>query len=331
MDIAPLGVTMGDPAGIGGELTLKAWLNRRKIGPTFLAVDDPGRLSFLAQSLGMDVPMEAATPETASAVFRNALPVLSSTLKGDVTPGKPRADHANAAIASIRHATQLSLDGRLAGLVTNPVYKRSLYDAGFAFPGQTEFVGALTDPNAQPIMLLAGPKLRVAPLTTHLPLRAALDKVTTQAIVKLGKALATALDQDFGFKPARIAVAGLNPHAGEEGKMGLEEIEIIQAAVEQLVDAGVSASGPFSPDSMFHEAARATYDAALCMYHDQALIPLKTLDFQSGVNVTLGLPVVRTSPDHGTAFDIAGKGIADPTSFLAALDMAAAIARRRAA
>ncbi|MGZ0189745.1 MAG: 4-hydroxythreonine-4-phosphate dehydrogenase PdxA, partial [Alphaproteobacteria bacterium] len=322
MDIAPLGVTMGDPAGIGGELTLKAWLDRRESGPVFLAIDDPGRLSTLATTLGMDVPMQAATPETASAVFRNALPILNSPLDGDVTPGNPRADHANAAIASIEQAARLSLEGRLAGLVTNPVYKRSLYDAGFAFPGQTEFVGALTDPSAQPIMLLAGPKLRVAPLTTHLPLRAALDQVTTPAIVKLGKALAIALEQDFGFSPARIAVAGLNPHAGEEGKMGLEEIEVIQGAVEQLVAAGISASGPYSPDSMFHEAARETYDAALCMYHDQALIPLKTLDFQSGVNVTLGLPVVRTSPDHGTAFDIAGKGIADPTSFLAALDMA---------
>lgn len=322
---------MGDPAGIGGELTLAAWIARRESGPTFFAVDCPERLTAIAKSLGLDAPIREATPENASSIFRDALPVLPQSLPAQPTPGRPDPKHARAAIASIELATKLALAGRAAGLVTNPVYKRNLYDAGFDYPGQTEFVGALTDPAAQPIMLLASPALRVAPLTTHLPLTAAIAEVTTDAIVKLGAALAKALAQDFGCDPARIAVAGLNPHAGEEGKMGREEIDIIAPAVAALNKLGVAATGPHSPDSMFHEEARAHYDAVLCMYHDQALIPLKTLDFRSGVNVTLGLPVVRTSPDHGTAFDIAGRGVADPSSFMAALDLAAAIARRRRA
>lgn len=330
MVLSPLAVTMGDPAGIGGELTLAAWLARRATGPAFFAVDCPRRLEALAASLGFAVPIATATPETAADIFPEALPVLPMPLAGDVSPGRPDPAHAEAAIESIRQAVLLAKDGRAAGLVTNPVYKRSLYDAGFRFPGQTEFVADLTAPEARPIMLLAGPELRVAPLTTHLPLADAVAAVETNAIVRLGEALARALAQDFGFSPPRIAVAGLNPHAGEEGKLGREEIDVIQPAIEALRAAGIAASGPWSPDSMFHASARAEYDAALCMYHDQALIPLKTVDFQSGVNATLGLPVVRTSPDHGTAFDIAGRGEADVTSFLAALDMAAAIAATRA-
>lgn len=330
MSDKPIAVTMGDPAGIGGELTLTGWLARRSGGPAFFAIDCPDRLAKLARLLGLDVPVREATPETAADIFADALPVLATPLTGAVSPGRPDPAHAAAAIAAIEQATTLAASGRASGLVTNPVYKRNLYEAGFAYPGQTEFVGALTDPDAQPIMLLAGPQLRVAPLTTHLPLVQAIQAVSVDRIVALGHALARALRQDFGFDPPRIAVAGLNPHAGEEGKMGREDVDLIAPAVAALRAAGVDATGPLSPDSMFHEAARAHYDAALCMYHDQALIPLKTLDFQSGVNATLGLPVVRTSPDHGTAFDIAGKGVADPTSFLAALDLAAAIARRRA-
>lgn len=328
--LQPLAVTMGDPAGIGGELTLKAWLARRAGGPAFFAIDCPTRLAALAAHLGLDVPIKEATPENAASRFAEALPVLPLRLDGQVMHGAPRLDHAPAAIESIERAARLSADGRAAGLVTNPVYKRNLYEAGFAYPGQTEFLGALTDPDAQPIMLLASPTLKVAPLTTHLPLKDAIQQVTMARIVALGRALAQALAQDFGRDPARIAVAGLNPHAGEEGKMGTEDMEFIMPAVAALRAEGVAAFGPMSPDSMFHETARATYDVALCMYHDQALIPLKTLDFNSGVNVTLGLPIVRTSPDHGTAFDIAGKGVADPTSFMAALDLAAEIARRRA-
>jgi len=330
MPLPPIAITMGEPSGIGGELTLSAWRARRRTGPAFIVLDCPERLAALARRLGIEAPIREATPETAADIFPDALPVLPSPLAAPVEPGRPTTAQARAAIASIEQATKLAAAGRVAALVTNPVYKRSLYDAGFAYPGQTEFVGALTDPAAQPIMLLAGPQLRVAPLTTHVPLTEAIAAVSVEKIVRLGAGLAQALAQDFGCAPARIAVAGLNPHAGEEGKMGREEVDVIGPAVAALRAAGVAATGPFSPDSMFHASARAAYDAALCMYHDQALIPLKTLDFQSGVNVTLGLPVVRTSPDHGTAFDIAGKGLADPSSFLAALDLAAEIARRRA-
>ncbi len=329
MTLPPIAVTMGDTAGIGGELALKAWLDRRATGPTFFMVDNPARLAAQAKAFGFDVPIRETEPGGADACFRDALPVLPMDAPADAKLGRADPAHAAAAIRSIEIATRLASDGQAAGLVTNPVYKRSLYDAGFGYPGQTEFVGALTDPDARPIMLLAGPQLKVAPLTTHLPLKDAIAKVDEAAIVDLGARLATALTQDFGFNPARIAVAGLNPHAGEEGKIGLEDEEVIRPAVARLRAQGVAATGPLSPDSMFHAAARAQYDAALCMYHDQALIPLKTLDFQSGVNVTLGLPVVRTSPDHGVAFDIAGKGVADPSSFMAALDLARAIAARR--
>lgn len=327
----PLAVTMGDPAGIGGELTLAAWVARRTAGQPFFAIDDPERLASVAKQLGLDVPIKETSPEDAASTFAEALPVLPLDALGAVTPGKPSPSHAAAAIESIRLAVEVSMAGRAGGLVTNPVYKKSLYDHGFRYPGQTEYVGALSDPEAHPIMLLASPSLKVVPLTTHLPLRDAIDAVTTDAIVALGKLMAAALAQDFGHDPVRLAIAGLNPHAGEEGKMGTEDEAIIRPAVAALQAAGVAAIGPLSPDSMFHEEARVNYDAALCMYHDQALIPLKTLDFRSGVNATLGLPVVRTSPDHGTAFDIAGQGKADTSSFLAALDMAAAIAARRQA
>jgi len=331
MTLPPLAITMGDPAGIGGELTLAAWRARRSSGPAFFVLDCPRRLAALARRLNIDAPIREATPETAAAIFPDALPVLPITLEGESIPGRPNPAHAPAAIAAIEQATRLCQAGTASAVVTNPVYKRNFYEVGFAYPGQTEFLGALSAPEAQPIMLLASPQLRVVPLTTHVPLLEAVRRVSKDGIVALGKALAPALAQDFGFSPARIAIAGLNPHAGEEGKMGREEEDIIRPAVAELIAAGIKAIGPFSPDSMFHADARASYDAALCMYHDQALIPLKTLDFQSGVNVTLGLPVVRTSPDHGTAFDIAGSGKADATSFLAAIDLAAAIARRRQA
>ena len=329
MSIPPIAVTMGDPAGVGGELTLTAWLARRTNGPAFFAVDDPARLQALAKRLGLDVPIVETDGADAGAHFSTALPVVPLKLAKDAIPGRPDVAHAETAVASIEQAVRMAVSGAASAIVTNPVYKKSLYDAGFDYPGQTEFVGALTDPAARPIMLLAGPSLKVTPLTTHLPLKDAIARVTTDAIVALGADFASALAQDFGFDPARIAVAGLNPHAGEEGKMGREDEDIIRPAVEALRAADIAATGPLSPDSMFHAEARAGYDAALCMYHDQALIPLKTLDFYEGVNATLGLPVVRTSPDHGTAFDIAGKGQANAASFLAALDMAAAIAKRR--
>ena len=326
----PIAITMGDPAGIGGELTIAAWKSRRTQGPAFYVYDCPQRLQDLAKRLQIQLPLiEITDPKEAISQFPNALPVLPVPLPTLPVPGLPDPSHAAFAIRSIELAAQACLEGKASGLVTNPVYKKSFYDAGFAFPGQTEFVGAISDPSALPLMLLAGPSLKVVPLTTHVPIIEAVTSLTVKRITTVGTALAKALEQDFGFSPPRIAISGLNPHAGEEGKMGRQEIEIITPAVNILREHGISVIGPLSPDSMFHSAARSSYDAALCMYHDQALIPLKTLDFYSGVNITLGLPIVRTSPDHGTAFDIAGTGQADPSSFLAALDIASEIAARR--
>lgn len=327
-----LALTMGDPAGVGGELTLAAWARLRgdRGGPAFVALDDPARLSGLAASLGLDVPVAAVDgPEAAAGVFADALPVLSVPLRAPATPGRPDPANGPAVLASVERAVRLALDGRVGGLVTNPIGKATLYRAGFAFPGHTEYLGALTGAAEPPVMMLACPGLRVVPVTVHVPLRRALDDLSAEAIVRTGLALARALRDDFGVGTPRLAVAGVNPHAGEEGTMGDEEARVVAPAVAALRAAGVDARGPLPPDAVFTPRARAGYDAALCMYHDQGLIPLKALDVDGGVNVTLGLPVVRTSPDHGTALDIAGTGRADPGSLLAALRMAAEVAGRR--
>ena len=252
-------------------------------------------------------------------------------------------------LGSIRRAVELALSGDAAAVVTNPIQKKVLMDAGFAHAGHTEYLGELAGPRFRPVMMLAcpgrparrppsrasskqgAPGLRVVPVTVHVSLAEALRLLTTERIVAAGRAAAQALRQDFGFATPRLAVAGLNPHAGEDGALGREDALIVAPAVAALRAEGIDARGPLSPDTMFHEAARARYDAAICMYHDQALIPLKTLDFFGGVNVTLGLPFVRTSPDHGTAPDIAGKGIANPASLMAALRLAHEIAGHRAA
>ena len=326
----PIAITMGDPAGVGGELTISAWLAKHTSSNAFYVYDCPRRLHALARLLKVDVAIaEISQPEEAFSCFSKALPVLPITLPSLPVPGQPDPQHAEFAIQSIELAVKACMSGEAAGVVTNPVYKKSFYDAGFKYPGQTEFVGAISDPSALPLMLLAGPSLKVVPLTTHLPLSDAVKSVTSERIITVCTAMAKSLAQDFGFSPPRIAISGLNPHAGEEGKMGREEIEIIEPAINALKDRGVSVVGPLSPDSMFHNEARESYDAALCMYHDQALIPLKTLDFYSGVNITLGLPIVRTSPDHGTAFNIAGTGSVDSSSFLAAIEFAEAISGRR--
>jgi 4-hydroxythreonine-4-phosphate dehydrogenase len=321
---APLALTMGDPAGIGGELTLKAWLARRE-GAPFVALDDPARLAALAAALGLDVPIRPVDRAAdALAVFPAGLPVLPVALGAQPVLG--RADPANAAavIASIERATKLTLAGETAAVVTNPIHKSTLYGIGFPHPGHTEFLAALTrTPLA--VMMLAGPGLRVVPVTIHVSLRRMLDLLTAERIVATARVTADALRRQWGIAAPRLAIAGLNPHAGEDGTMGDEEITIIGPAIARLRAEGIDAAGPFAADSMFTEAARATYDVALGMYHDQALIPLKTLDMWRGVNVTLGLPIIRTSPDHGTAFAIAGKGIADPTSLIAAIDLAASL------
>jgi 4-hydroxythreonine-4-phosphate dehydrogenase len=326
----PLALTMGDPAGIGGELTLRAWLALRGGGLAFVALDDPGRLERLAQDMGLDVPVRVVRDAAeAGEIFATALPVLAVKLASVPVPGQPDAANASAVVGSIEQATKLALIGAVGGVVTNPINKAALYQAGFAYPGHTEFLAELTGATGQQIMMLASPMLRVVPVTVHASLRDSIAMLTTEMIVAAARTTAAALRRDFGIVSPRLAVAGLNPHAGEKGALGTEEATMVQPAIDALRAEGLDVSGPWPPDTMFTAAARARYDVAICMYHDQALIPLKTLDMDHGVNVTLGLPIVRTSPDHGTAYDIAGKGLANATSLLAAIELAGALAGRR--
>jgi 4-hydroxythreonine-4-phosphate dehydrogenase len=328
----PLALTMGDPAGIGGELTLRAWLALHQAGPSFIALDDPERLERLAQTMGLAVPVQVVTDAAkASAVFPHGLPVLPVRLPVMPVAGQPDKANSVAIIDSIKHATAAALAGSVSGVVTNPINKAALYQAGFSYPGHTELLAALTGAAGQQIMMLVCPMLRVVPVTVHASLRDSIAMLTTDMIVAASRTTATALQRDFGIASPRLAVAGLNPHAGEQGALGIEETTLVQPAVDRLRAEGLDVSGPWPPDTMFTARARACYDAAICMYHDQALIPLKTLDMDHGVNVTLGLPIVRTSPDHGTAFDIAGRGIASATSLVAAIELAAALAARRSA
>ena len=314
---------MGDPAGIGGEITMGAWERLRATGPAFVAFDDPARFDGRVPVCVVGRSAEAA------ACFRDALPVLPIPLAAQATPGKPDPANGAATVASIEQAVRSAMAAETSGVVTNPINKAALYATGFAHPGHTEFLGALTGSETAPVMMLACPQLRVVPVTIHVALRRALDMLNADAIVMASRVTAAALSRDFGIARPRLAIAGLNPHAGEQGAMGREEIEYIIPAIGRLQEAGIDVSGPWPPDTMFTPAARTRYDAAICMYHDQALIPLKTLDVTQGVNVTLGLPIVRTSPDHGTAYDIAGTGRADPSSLVAAIRMAADMAARR--
>lgn len=327
----PLAVTMGDPAGIGGEILVKAWRLREYL-PPFFAVDDVRRLETEAGRLGADVPIKAiARPDEAGAIFGQALPVLPVGLAARPVPGRANPANAAAVVTSIETAVKLALSGEASGVVTNPIHKSTLYGSGFEYPGHTEMLEARASAGGPAVMMLACSELRVVPATIHVGLREALSRIDRDLIVRTGFALDAALRSDFGIARPRVAVAGLNPHAGEDGAMGREDIEIVAPAVAVLRDSGVDARGPLSPDTMFHAEARRRYDAALCLYHDQALIPIKTIDFAGGVNVTLGLKIVRTSPDHGTAFDIAGQGKADPTSLINALRLAGEIALRRSA
>lgn len=326
--ITPLTLTMGDPAGIGGELSLKAWQARRS-GRPFVALDDPERLAGIAARLGLDVPIRIVNAAgAASAVFADALPVLPVRVAMPPVPGTPDPANAPAVIASIERAVRLTQAGEAAGVVTNPIHKSTLTGIGFPHPGHTEFLAALTGATT-PVMMLASPDLCVVPVTVHASLRRMLEMITIERIVAVARVTHAALQRDWGIARPRLAVAGLNPHAGEDGTMGEEEITIIAPAIALLRAEGIDATGPFAADSMFTPAFRLRYDAALGMYHDQALIPLKTLDMAHGVNVTLGLPIIRTSPDHGTAFNIAGQGLADPTSLIAAIDLATTLATRR--
>ncbi|HET6239148.1 MAG TPA: 4-hydroxythreonine-4-phosphate dehydrogenase PdxA [Acetobacteraceae bacterium] len=328
----PLALTMGDPAGIGGELTLRAWQAWRSGVGCFVAVDDPDRLRRVAQDMCLNVPVTTvSTLDAVPSLFRDALPVWPISLAVPVRPGQPDPKNAAAVIASIEQATALALQGRASAVVTNPINKAALYDAGFPYPGHTEFLAALTGATGKQIMMLASPALRVVPVTVHASLQRSIQMITSERIVVAARTTAAALQQDFGIAAPRLAIAGLNPHAGEQGALGDEETTIIGPAIDELRGEGLDVSGPWPPDTMFTAMARARYDVAICMYHDQALIPLKTLDMTHGVNVTLGLPIVRTSPDHGTAYDIAGRGIADPSSLIAALEFAAQLAARRVA
>jgi len=327
----PIALTMGEPAGIGGEIALQAWLRRREAGlAPFLLLDDPERLTAIATLQGWKVPIQTiAEPGEATAeLFDRALPVLPVPLPAIPQPGIPDRRNAPAVLHAIELAVTLCRNGTAAALVTNPIHKAALYDAGFGHPGHTEFLAALCDV-PRPVMMLASDRLRVVPVTIHVALRRAIDLLSTDLIVETARITAQDLRDKFGIAKPRLALAGLNPHAGESGGMGEEDAAIVAPAVERLRAEGIDARGPLPPDTMFHAEARAGYDAAICMYHDQALIPIKTLDFDSGVNVTLGLPIIRTSPDHGTAFDIAGKGIAKPDSLIAALKMAATMAAHR--
>lgn len=319
----PLAVTMGDPSGVGGEVVVALWRARAVTAPWF-CIDDPDRLA----ALGADIAVISAPAEAGGA--GGALPVLPERLAAPAIPGRPDPANAAPAIRSIERAVAFALAGEASAVVTAPVNKKALQEgAGFPHPGHTEFLAALTGAPL-PVMMLAAPGLRVVPVTIHIPLRAAPERLTTALIEKTGVALVEGLRRDFAIPAPRIAVAGLNPHAGEGGTMGREDIEIVAPAVAALRARGIDAFGPLPADTMFHPAARARYDAALCMYHDQALIPVKMLDFARGVNVTLGLPIIRTSPDHGVAYDIAGTGRADPTSMIEAMRLAATMAAGRA-
>ena len=321
----PLALTMGDPAGIGGELTLRAFLAWRG-APPLVAFDDPDRLSAIARALGLDVPIRVVD---APALARpGVLSVMAVRLGCTPRPGVPDPAIAAAVISSIEQAVGCVLAQTASAIVTNPIHKSTLYGAGFPYPGHTEFLAALTGAPL-PVMMLASPDLRVVPITVHASLRRMLDMITVERIIETTLVTAAAMRDLWGIAAPRIAMAGLNPHAGEDGTMGREELETIIPAINSLRAQGLDVTGPFAADSMFTPASRATYDVAMGMYHDQALIPLKTLDMAHGVNVTLGLPIIRTSPDHGTAFAIAGKGIADASSLLSALELAANLAGRR--
>jgi len=327
----PLALTLGEPAGIGPDLTLELWRRRRELGtPAFYVTGDAGFLRERARLRGLDVLMRETRPEDAAGVFPDALPVVPLAERVTASPGRPDASTAPAVVASIRTAVEHVLAGRAAAVVTNPIAKAVLYQAGFEDPGHTEYLARLahaaTGRPAMPVMLLWSPALAVVPVTIHIPLRDVVARLTRDLIVRTGRIVAQDMAARFALPRARLAVAGLNPHAGEGGTIGREDVEIVAPAVADLRAEGIDVRGPLSADTLFHAAARATYDVALCMYHDQALIPIKTLAFDHGVNVTLGLPFVRTSPDHGTAFDLAGTDRADPSSLLAALKLAARMA-----
>jgi len=325
----PLAISLGDPAGIGPEVLAKCWDNRAAFAlPPFVAIGDPRSIEAV-----WDGPIEIITdPNEADSAFDVGLPLLQLLSAEDTVPGHPSVAGAHCSLDSLELAVGLARSGSAAAVVTGPVSKEQLYAIGFAHPGQTEFVAERCGvSSANVAMMLAGPTLRTIPVTTHLELADVPRELTSGLIEARARAVLRGLQRGFGIADPRLAVAGLNPHAGEGGQLGREEVEIIAPAIAALAAEGWRVTGPHPADTMFHAAARANYDAALCMYHDQALIPVKALHFEDAVNVTLGLPIVRTAPDHGTAFDIAGQDRADPRPMAAAIRMAAESAAHRAA
>lgn len=329
-----IAVSCGDPSGIGPEIAIASWLKRKELGlAPFFLLADPTLIEARARLAGQQCPIATTTPANAQEVFAEALPVVPLENAQIDHPGVPLAENAAGTIEAIERAVALSLSGQARAVVTCPIAKKPLYDAGFRFPGHTEFLAHLAaihlGHEVTPVMMLAGPLLRTIPVTIHIGIAQVPLVLDTQTIVEISRITASALKDQFSILEPRLAIAGLNPHAGEGGSMGTEDETIVRPAVNILRAEGIDARGPLPADTMFHAAARATYDVAICMYHDQALIPAKTLGFDDSVNVTLGLPFIRTSPDHGTAFDIAGMGKAKPDSLIAALRLADQLASNR--
>ena len=327
---APLALSLGEPAGIGPEIIAAAWRALSESGPAFCVIGD----AALMRTQGVPVQAVPSITEAAS-VFARALPVLDLPLPAPVSPGRPEPANAASVADCIETAVCLALSGEASGVVTSPIAKAPLYAAGFRFPGHTEFIADLTadapfSGTRGPVMMLTARDLRACLVTIHAPLSEVPELVTAERVIRTARVVHEALRRDFGIARPRLALAALNPHAGESGSIGLEEIQVLRPAAAALRAEGIAITDPLPADTMFHDEARATYDAAICLYHDQALIPVKTLDFWGGVNTTLGLPVIRTSPDHGTGFDIAGKGLARPDSLIAAIRLAGQMAAARA-
>lgn len=328
---APLAVSIGDPSGIGPEIAIAAWLQRFDADiPPFYLIADPTLLAARARQLGKDISLAEVSPAQAPDCFPRSLPVAPLEHRFVDSPGRPDKANASGIVEAIDRAVADCFSGSAAAMVTCPIAKKPLYDAGFRFPGHTEYLAHLatqhTGNPVMPVMMLAGPELRTVPVTIHIALSDVPKTLTTDLIVETARITDKDMRERFGMARPRHAISGLNPHAGEDGAMGTEDRDVVAPAISALQAEGIDAFGPLPADTMFHATARARYDVALCMYHDQALIPAKALAFEEAVNVTLGLPFVRTSPDHGTAFDIAGKGVASPDSLIAALKLAGKLA-----
>ncbi len=331
----PLALTQGDPAGIGPDISLAAWLKRAENGISpFIYLGDPAILAARARLMGLTVLLREVAPSEALGIFADALPVYPISAGAEIAAGEPHVATAQSTLSAIEAAVSLTLGGETAAVVTNPIAKSVLYEGGFGFPGHTEFLADLaqraTGNPVMPVMMLAGPRLRAIPVTIHIPIKSVPELLTEDLIVDTCRIAHRDLKERFGIAQPRLAVAGLNPHAGEDGAIGKEDLAIIHPAIARARSEGINAFGPLPADTMFHDEARARYDVAVCMYHDQALIPAKALGFDTSVNVTLGLPFIRTSPDHGTAFGIAGQGLARETSLVEALKLAAQLAEKSA-